>query len=59
MNAQAKVLDALRDGEQSVNELAVSAGLPQTRVIDALLALSMANSVQSQEDQGVVLWRLA
>jgi predicted Rossmann fold nucleotide-binding protein DprA/Smf involved in DNA uptake len=54
-----KVLSALADGEQSVDELAVNTGLPVHKVNFALGRLLIDRRVQRQEDSGVYLWRLA
>lgn len=59
MSDQAKVLDALADGEQSVTELAVTAGLPVGRTATAVLSLHRDRRVQWQVVQGTRLWRLA
>lgn len=59
MSDAERVLAALADGEQSVTDLAVSAGIPADRAISAVLSLYGDGRVRWQVDQGVKLWRLA
>lgn len=59
MSSHDKVLEALKDGEQSVNELAFNAGVPVSDVMEIILVLYGQGRVQSQTDQGTKLWRLA
>lgn len=59
MSSHDKVLEALKDGEQSVNELAFNAGVPVSDVWEIILVLYGQGRVQSQTDQGTLLWRFA
>ncbi len=59
MSSHDKVLEALKDGEQSVNELAFNAGVPVSDVMEIILVLYGQGRVQSQTDQGTLLWRFA
>ena len=54
-----RVLEALKDGEQSVNELAFNAGIPASDVTSTIISLRDQGKVQSQTDQGTLLWRFA
>ena len=59
MSSHDKVLEALKDGEQSVNELAFNAGIPASDVTSTIISLRDQGKVQSQTDQGTLLWRFA
>lgn len=59
MSNQEKVVEALKGGEQSVNELAFNAGMSVSDVMETILVLYGQGRVQSQTDQGTLLWRFA
>jgi DNA-binding IclR family transcriptional regulator len=58
MKTYEKVIEALRDGEQSPEEIAVNAMLPAPQVSSSLRTLQNRGMVDWQEDQGRRVYRL-
>ena len=58
MKTYEKVIEALKDGEQSPEEIAVNAMLPASHVSSTLRLLHNRGMVDWQEDQGRRIYRL-
>ena len=52
MRTHEKVIEALKDGEQSASEISVNALVPTSQVSSALRTLQNKGMVAWQEDQG-------
>ncbi len=58
MKTYEKVIEALKDGEQSVSEISVNALVPSSQVSSALRTLQNKGIVAWQEDQGRRVYHL-
>lgn len=54
-----KIIEALRDGEQSVGELVQKTGIPQAQVSNALGCLRWCGFVRSRQDGRYVYYAIA
>ena len=54
-----KIIEALRDGEQSVGELVQKTGIPQAQVSNALGCLRWCGFVRSRQDRRYVYYAIA